>query len=163
MAEYIKLNTKLPPYDPLPRFIWDLGLSNTAIIVYSLLLGRIPLSAMNNWTDENGNVYIRFTVKTIANQIHKSESVIYNALNELEESDLIERKSGEGSRASRIFVKTITPVSTTPYSENPEDDTPENKSNILRETGNQSSEKPDTNNNILKTNNNNIYKKGYRI
>ena len=37
MTEYIKAHTKLPPYDPLPRFIWEMDLSNTSIIIYSLL------------------------------------------------------------------------------------------------------------------------------
>ena len=163
MTEYIKAHTKLPPYDPLPRFIWEMELSNTSIIIYSLLLGRVPLSTQNNWMDEDGNVYVRFTVDSIARKIHKSRSVIYSSLNELEAADLIKRKAGKGSRANRIFVKIFSPDFQTPPSEKSDDNSPENRSHIVRKTGNQSSEKPDANNNILKTNNNNIYKKGYRI
>ena len=72
-------------------------------------LKRVPLSAQNNWVDDDGNVYVRFTVDSIARKIHKSRSVIYSALNELEAADLIKRKAGKDSRAKIIFVKIISP------------------------------------------------------
>ena len=39
------------------------GLSSEAKILYGLMLDRVGLSRKNGWIDQNGNVYIQYTMK----------------------------------------------------------------------------------------------------
>ena len=97
MKQYIKKETRLADFDPCPRFIWNEGLSSLAISVYTLLLGRVSLSKQNDMIDEQGRVYVIYTVKHMAEKLSRSEPPIYAALKMLEEKGLIERKSsGKG-------------------------------------------------------------------
>lgn len=76
----------------------------TAKLVYSLLLDRTSLSKKNGWVDEKGHVYIIFPVANIAQTIHKGMTVVKEALHELEEAGLIERKR-HFSVPNTIYVK----------------------------------------------------------
>ena len=49
---YIKKNTKLPSYVPLPSSMIGTGLSSSAMILYAELLNRASLSQKNDMTDE---------------------------------------------------------------------------------------------------------------
>ena len=44
MTKFIMENTKLPTFDPLPKYIWHMDLSDTDKLVYVALLGRTTLS-----------------------------------------------------------------------------------------------------------------------
>lgn len=76
----------------------------TAKLVYSLLLDRTSLSKKNGWVDEKGRVYIVFPVANIAQTIHKGMTAVKEALRELEEAGLIERKR-HFSVPNTIYVK----------------------------------------------------------
>lgn len=76
----------------------------TAKLVYSLLLDRTSLSKKNGWVDEKGHVYIVFPVANIAQTIHKGMTAVKEALRELEEAGLIERKR-HFSVPNTIYVK----------------------------------------------------------
>lgn len=91
MKQYIKKETRLADFDPCPRFIWNEGLSSLAISVYTLLLGRVSLSKQNDMIDEQGRVYVIYTVKHMAEKLSRSEPPIYAALKSLEEKGLIEK------------------------------------------------------------------------
>lgn len=101
----MKKETKLPPYLPYPHFLLGVGLTQTAKILYSVLLDRANLSRANGWTDEDGNIYIVFPVNKIADTVNKGPSTVKNALNELETAGLIERRRCGNGMPNRIYVK----------------------------------------------------------
>ena len=71
-----------------------------------ILLDRARLSQKNDrWTDENGHVYLFFTIPSLADAMHKSEMTIKTALKALEEKQLIYRKRQGIGRPNRIYVK----------------------------------------------------------
>ena len=101
---FIKCNTKLPPYLPLPRFILRSELSLNAKLLYGLLLNRTTLSQEHQWTDDQGNVYVIYTVQQMADDLDRSKRTVQNALNELDCAGLILRVRQGWNRANRIFV-----------------------------------------------------------
>ena len=54
IAEYITAKTIIPPYLPYPRFLLKMDLSQTAKLLYALLLDRSALSQKNGWQDSDG-------------------------------------------------------------------------------------------------------------
>ena len=84
------------------------GISTDAKLLYGILLDRMSLSMKNNWHDEQGRVYIIFTLEDIAETLgYKSEKAIklFNELDTKKGVGLIERvRQGQG-RASLIYVK----------------------------------------------------------
>ena len=58
IADYITADTKLPAYLPYPRFLLKMEISQTAKLLYSLLLDRSTLSQKNKWQDDKGRIYI---------------------------------------------------------------------------------------------------------
>ena len=105
MNQYIKKETRLADFDPCPRFIWNEGLSSLAISVYTLLLGRVSLSKQNDMIDEQGRVYVIYTVKHMAEKLSRSEPPIYAALKMLEEKGyqvLLTREPGGVEIAEQI-------------------------------------------------------------
>lgn len=101
---FIKCSTKLPPYLPLPRFILRSELSLNAKLLYGLLLNRTTLSQEHQWTDDQGNVYVIYTVQQMADDLDRSKRTVQNALNELDCAGLILRVRQGWNRANRIFV-----------------------------------------------------------
>ena len=47
MAQFLKSDSNLPPYMAYPRFLLDVDISETAKLVYMLLLDRARLSMKN--------------------------------------------------------------------------------------------------------------------
>ncbi|MBQ6906832.1 MAG: replication initiator protein A, partial [Clostridia bacterium] len=90
-----------------PKFLLErTSLSETAKIVYMILLNRAKLSQKNDgWTDERGHIFIYYPIKDIAAAIHKSEMSVKTALSALEKDKLIDRKHQGVGKANRIFVK----------------------------------------------------------
>ena len=105
MADYMTATTPLPQYIPYPRFLLNMDLTQTTKLVYAVLLDRSTLSQANNWTDEDGRLFIVFPISGIANTIDRSPMTVKNALNELETAGLIERRHGGFASPNRIFVK----------------------------------------------------------
>ena len=48
---YVGIDTGLPPYLPYPRFLLKMDMSQTAKLLYALLLDRTTLSQKNGWQD----------------------------------------------------------------------------------------------------------------
>ena len=95
----MRKDSKLLPYLPYPRFLLDVDLTQTAKVLYSVLLDRTNLSRANGWTDEDGNIYIVFPLNKIADLVDKGPS------NELETAGLIERRRCGNGMPNRIYVK----------------------------------------------------------
>ena len=80
-------------------------LSTDARALYGILLDRMSLSAKNGWLDEQGRVYIIYTVREVQESLCCAEHKAVKLFRELEQADLIERKRRGLGRPSLIFVK----------------------------------------------------------
>lgn len=91
-----------------PRFK---HLSTDAKLLYGMLLDRMSLSAKNNWYDEDGRVYIYYTVEEICGDMNCGRDKAMKLLAELDAGKgvgLIERiKQGQG-KPTKIYVKRFT-------------------------------------------------------
>ena len=78
------------------------GLSTDAKLRYSLMLDRMCLSARNGWDDEQGRVFIYYTVTDIAEHLNCKKDKVLKLLNELDDKKgvgLMERiRQGQGNR-----------------------------------------------------------------
>ena len=79
--------------------------SINAKLLYGLLLNRTMLSQKNGWESENGNVYVIYTIKQMANDLDRSERTVKTALRELENAGLITRVRQGWNQANRIFLQ----------------------------------------------------------
>ena len=84
------------------------GISTDAKLLYGILLDRMSLSMKNGWHDDQGRVYIIFTLDDVTETLgYKAEKAIklFNELDTKKGVGLIERvRQGQG-RASLIYVK----------------------------------------------------------
>ena len=101
---FFKKNTPLPPFIPLPRFMIASEHSINAKLLYGLLLNRTLLSQKSDWVSEDGNVYVIYTIKQMADDLNRSERTVKTALNELENAGLITRIRQGWNRANHIFL-----------------------------------------------------------
>lgn len=80
-------------------------ISTEGKVLYGLLLDRVSLSRENGWIDEDGRVYIIFTLNAIRQAMNCAEKSAIKYLTELEDFGLIERiRQGLGKPAI-IYVK----------------------------------------------------------
>jgi FtsZ-binding cell division protein ZapB len=106
MADYLTADTQLPPYLAFPRFLLELNISETAKLLYMVLLDRARLSRQNEgWTDESGRVFLFFTVRELAAVLHRSDMTVKTALSTLSTHDLIFRQRQGAGSPNRIYVK----------------------------------------------------------
>lgn len=82
--------------------------SAEAKVLYGLLLDRMSLSVKNGWLDENGRVYIIFTISDVMETLGCAEQKANKLLSELDGSKgvgLIERKRRGLGKPNVIYVK----------------------------------------------------------
>lgn len=89
----------------MPRFILWGEYSINAKLLYALLLGRTQLSQKSGWVSEDGDVYVIYTIRQMANDLNRSERTVKAALAELENAGLIIRVRQGWNRANRIFLQ----------------------------------------------------------
>ena len=92
IADYIRADTTLPAYLPYPRFLLKMEISQTAKLLYALLLDRSTLSQKNGWQDGEGRIFIVYPVAEIAEMLDKGCTAIKGALKELDAAGLLERE-----------------------------------------------------------------------
>ena len=80
-------------------------LSTDARTLYGILLDRMSLSAKNGWLDEQGRVFIIFTIEDVKRSLCCADNKATKLLRELEEFGLIERKRRGLGRPSLVYVK----------------------------------------------------------
>lgn len=97
-------DTALKDFFPLPRAILEFSLSNTAILLYALLLDRGTLSQKNGYADRAGQIYVIYTLKHLARALNKSVRTVTTCLKELEQAGLIRRERCGMNSPSRIFL-----------------------------------------------------------
>ena len=107
MTQFLTSETSLPSFLAYPKFLFEMtGLSETAKVVYILLLDRAKVSQTHEgWADEQGLIFIYYPIKDLAETIHKSEMSVKTALSALEKHQLILRKRQGVGNANRIYVK----------------------------------------------------------
>ena len=109
MMKQLCSTSLLPPYLAYPRFLLKMDISETAKLIYVLLLDRARLSMKNEgWEDEQGHVFIYYTIESLAEDCGKSPMTVKNALAVLEERGLIFRKRQGAGRANQIYVRVQT-------------------------------------------------------
>ena len=101
----MKKTTRIPQYMAYPKFLLDMELSDTAKLVYVMLLDRSGLSRKNpGWTDEYGNVFVIYTIESLAQELHRCPMTVKKALRDLEQTELIRRIHRGLGRPNRIYV-----------------------------------------------------------
>lgn len=103
--QYFTTSTQFPPYIPYPRFLLKYPLSETARLIYSLILSRLHLSRQRGWVDENNRVYCRYTIQSLMEDTGKSKTSVLNALAALEENELLIRSRGGAGYANRLYLR----------------------------------------------------------
>ncbi len=84
------------------------SISTEAKLLYGLLLDRMSLSAKNGWKDEDGKVYIIYTLEEIMATLKCSDKTATKLLTDLEnKAHLIERKKHGLGKPATIYVKTF--------------------------------------------------------
>lgn len=82
------------------------SISAEAKILYGILLDRMSLSRKNGWLDEQGRVFIIFTLDEVMEAIGCADQKATKLLNELDsKAGLIERKRQGLGKPNLIFVK----------------------------------------------------------
>ena len=106
MTQYLKCYSYLPKYMAYPRFLLEVNISETAKLVYMLLLDRARVSMKNDtWQDEHGRVFVLYTIPDLARDIGKGETTVKKALNQLVRQDLIWKQSQGAGHPNKIYVK----------------------------------------------------------
>ena len=73
-------------------------------LMYSILRDRLDLSIKNNWKDENGFIYLIFSVEELMDLLEMSNKIIIKYKKRLAKYGLIfEKRLGQG-KANRIYI-----------------------------------------------------------
>ncbi len=95
----------------LPRALYEKecfrGLSNDAKTLYALMLDRMSLSLANEWLDEDGKVYINYSLEDIMRTLNCGKTKAAALLKELDSESgigLIEKKNMGIAKASVFYV-----------------------------------------------------------
>jgi len=106
MTQFLKYNSYLPPYMAYPKFLLKVNISETAKLVYMLLLDRARLSMKNrDWQDASGRVFVFYTIPNLAKDIGKGETTVKKALNQLVQQELICKQSLGPGQPNKIYVR----------------------------------------------------------
>ena len=106
MTQFLQRDSPIPRFFAYPKFLLTLELSETAKMIYMLLLDRARLSMQKEeWQDAQGRVFVHYTIQSLAATIHKSEMTVKNGLKALEQQGLIHRQRQGAGMPSKIFVK----------------------------------------------------------
>lgn len=87
-------------------------LSSDAKILYALMLDRVSLSIKNDWIDDQGRVYIFFSVEDVMEQVGCGKNKAIKCLKELDMETgigLIQKRRQGLGKANIIYVRTFVP------------------------------------------------------
>ena len=79
-------------------------LSDSAKIAYCMFRDRFELSKMNNWIDENGNVYLIFTTKDLCELLNCGTQKVTKIKKELESFNLLEQERMGLNKPNKIYI-----------------------------------------------------------
>ena len=94
VSNYVSLTkeSRLGMYIPVPICLLNSRFSSTTLLIYGSLLNRALLSQKNDWQNDCGEVYVRFSIEELAKYVSKGISTVKASLKELEFQGLIYRK-----------------------------------------------------------------------
>ena len=83
-------------YYQIPKWLMDLfidgKISSGAFKTYALMYERLRVSAKNNWIDNDGDVYIKYSYDELTEDLKcNSRTTVSNNLKELQELDLVDK------------------------------------------------------------------------
>ncbi|HDJ3665873.1 replication initiator protein A [Staphylococcus aureus] len=79
-------------------------LSDSSKIAYCMFRDRFELSKMNNWIDENGNVYLIFTTKDLCELLNCGTQKVTKIKKELENFNLLEQERIGLNKPNKIYI-----------------------------------------------------------
>lgn len=79
-------------------------LSDSAKIAYCMFRDRFELSKINNWIDENGNVYLIFTTKDLCELLNCGTQKVTKIKKELENFNLLEQERLGLNKPNKIYL-----------------------------------------------------------
>ena len=103
-TDYITSGSTLPPSLAFPRFLLDVSVRFTAKEVYAVMLDMV-LNSENAQTDKHGRRYLAFFNKTVAEIIDRTPSTVAQALRELEDVGLVEKKLTARNAPYHVYIK----------------------------------------------------------
>lgn len=105
-------------------------ISTDAKLLYGLLLDRVGLSVRNEWLDEQGRVFVYYTVESVREDLNCGKDKACKLFDELEKAKLIERKRQGQGNPSRIYVLQFNAEVGKPDFKRPEN--PTSKGSVIR-------------------------------
>ncbi|WP_271081991.1 replication initiator protein A [Staphylococcus epidermidis] len=79
-------------------------LSDSSKIAYCMFRDRFELSKMNNWIDENGNVYLIFTTKDLCELLNCGTQKVTKIKKELESFNLLEQERMGLNKPNKKYI-----------------------------------------------------------
>lgn len=98
---------------PVELFINPLykNLSSDSKLLYAFLRYRHQLSAMNNWIDEDRNIYLIFPRKELQEKLNLSDKTVTKAFKQLADVKLIYEKRQGKNKPNLIYIGKINHIS----------------------------------------------------
>ena len=81
------------------------GVSTDAKLLYALLLDRLSLSLHSGWQDEQGSVYLYYSVAAVREALDCCKEKACKLLRELEDACLIKRRAQGRGKPDRIYLR----------------------------------------------------------
>ncbi|WP_426709565.1 replication initiator protein A [Cetobacterium sp. SF1] len=141
----------------IPKLIWTLfiekKIDQSTFKIYVELFQRLKISASNNWIDEKGNIYIKYSYEELKNLLSlKSDGTIASSLKQLKELNLLIQVKGFNT-SSIFYLRNILEKDNKNHSSSKNCSTTKNSSTVLQKNEDQSSKKLETNYNNYNNNN----------
>lgn len=102
---YLFQDTPLLQYYQFPEFLLKSPVSQTAKLLYMILYDRARLSQRNNWSDEEGRIYLVFPILEMAAKTGRSVSAVKAGLNELLQTGLLEKSRVGFGKPNRLYIR----------------------------------------------------------
>lgn len=80
------------------------NLGDKAKLAYMLLFDRRTLSIKNKWYDDNGQIYMYFTIEQFMQELNCSNKAVVKAKKELVESGLLEEVRQGRNKPNRLYI-----------------------------------------------------------
>lgn len=87
-----------------PKWLKEVKVSNDAKLLYMYLKDRFGLSIMNNWCDEDGNVYLYYTITQMEDDLSCRKQKALKVFNELKDENLVVTKQQGLGLPNMIYV-----------------------------------------------------------
>ena len=83
------------------------GVPTEVKCLYTLMLDRVTLSMRNGWREQDGRVFICFTLDDAKRLLHVGKNKAVRLFQQLEKLDLIRRRKQGQGKPARVFVRTF--------------------------------------------------------